>query len=150
MFCARSTLIAPLCLVLLGSCNTTQKNCTHALGVFEKVGQQHIDDALATVAVDQRGELEKRAAEEMGHLRASFVDTCTAADPETLACIARIDELQAIEQERRAAKAMCPKGEFDLPDLECLKKAGDTAKQKAGACGDKLKALMDRVHAPNQ
>ncbi len=136
-------------LVALGlascACNTPERQCTKALPVVEQLSQQQVDDALAVVAPGDLDRIKQQAAAEMKQLRDNFVGVCAKSDAQTLACVARIDELKAIEDARRAASAKCPKDADGIPDLDCLKRAREAAKQEAGDCGPKMKQLMDAV-----
>ncbi len=137
MIRARTGLVVVL--LALG-CDAAKKNCEHARDVVVAEADRAAKAAIATVAPQQRAELERVSARETEHMRNVFVEKCVAQPEATQACIARIDELLAAEQTRKEASERC------AGDDACYEAAKAAAEKAAGECGAAMGALMKAVN----
>jgi len=130
-----------LVVVLLAvGCNAVEKNCEHARDVMAAESERAAKEAIATVEPGQRAELERLAAGEVEHLRKVFVEKCVAQPEATQACIAKIDELLALEHTRKQAIERCG------TDEACYDAAKAAAEKSAGECGAAMGPLMNAVN----
>lgn len=135
-----------LVLVSLAACNQTQKNCEHARDVYVRNAERETKAALATVAAGDRARLERAAKADIEKAKAEFVTHCLALDEAGQACIARIDEIEKADVDKRAAVEACPKDQYGFPEAACEDRAKAAQATIVGPCDEQLGAVVAKIY----
>ncbi len=128
-------------LTTAAACNRAQDDCEHARDVVVAHAKAEVERLLEHAPSAEAPGLMERANAEIAQIESAFAERCAALDEAGRACVARIDELQQVRADLRAAEDACAGTESGRARRECSKKARDEADAKLGGCTQTLRAL---------
>jgi hypothetical protein len=122
--------------LVLGGCRSAEDMCAHAREVSIRMLRAEYVAARKTIADDEYDRYDAQLVRHVANIEAKFVDVCMASAPATRACLEKIDEIEAAEQEYAVTRDAC-----DWQDAKCDAPARKVRDEKLGDCKQPMKDL---------